>query len=395
MNENGVLMKPFLHKMLRLCCCAAVIISLAPAAMADGNSSSSAVSSSSAADSSSSAVSSVGIAPQIAAQTAVVVNAQSMQIYYQKDMHRQMYPASITKLMTGLLAAENGNADDVVTVSDDVGKSQGHSVAGIGLEPGEQMTQDSLMYTMFLASANDSAYVLAEHIGGTVDNFVTMMNYRAQQLGTTDTHFSNPNGLPDKNNYTSVYDMSLITRQAVNTPEEMTYFGAVKHTVPANNVMKNSTEFGTIVSMMRPDSMYYYPGIVAAKSGWIVMSGFTLVTVAKRGDRTLICVQMDSDSWSSVYNDAKALLDYSFAQPDPVKSNASVSALGGNLTGTMQTLSSPKADSVLANVRKNDNSFITSIIIAVVSVSFLALCIWVCLKQINKRKIKPEDVNIE
>jgi D-alanyl-D-alanine carboxypeptidase len=366
-------MKSLLHKIVMFCCCISIVGVSTPAVLADN--SSSAVSGST--------TSAVGSEPTIQAQTAIVIDVDTSQILYQKDMHRQMYPASITKIMTGLLAAESGHSDDVVTVSKNVGNSQGGSVSCIGLEPGEQITQDSLMYTMFLASANDSAYELAEHIGGTVDNFVSMMNERAQELGATDTHFANPNGLPDKNNYTSAYDMAFITRQAVYTPEEMKYFGAVRQTVPADNVMK-ACQYGTIVSMLRPDSMYYYQGILAAKSGWIVMSGFTLVTVAKRGDRTLICVQLNGDSWDSVYKGSTALFNYGFAQPEPPKNESAANALSASLSGNNKNHSNGKTV-----INKNVNKFnpvLTVIAIIAGSISCIVLIALMCLKFINKRK---------
>jgi D-alanyl-D-alanine carboxypeptidase (penicillin-binding protein 5/6) len=251
---------------------------------------------------------------QLDAKTAVVLDADNMRILYDKDMHGRMYPASITKIMTGLLAAENGSAADVVTITADISNAQGKSVACIGLEPGENITQDSLMYTMFLASANDSAYALAEHIGGTVENFVAMMNSRAEKAGAQGTHFSNPNGLPDVNNYTTAYDMALITKQAIDNETELRYFGATKQIIPADNVLK-SCQYGTLVNMLRPDSMYYYKGIIAAKSGWTVMSSYTLVTAAKRDGRTMICAEMGGTSWDGVYRGASALMDYGFSQP--------------------------------------------------------------------------------
>jgi D-alanyl-D-alanine carboxypeptidase (penicillin-binding protein 5/6) len=306
----------------------------------------------------------VGQPPQISAQTAAVIDAKTMQVYYQKNMHQQMYPASITKIMTGLLAAEKGEASKVVTVSEDVGNSEGKSVSCIGLVPGEQITQDSLMYTMFLASANDSAYVLAENIGGTVDNFVGMMNARAKQLGATNTHFDNPNGLPDTNNYTSAYDMALISREAINTPGELKYFGAVNQTVPADNVRTTPVQYGTIVNMLRPDSKYYYPGIIAAKSGWIEMSGYTLVAVAQRDGRTVISVQMGGNGWSTIYRDAAALLNYGFEQPQAVVAAAPVNDKNGVATASNRTA----LKSMEVKDGENDKQLFISLLIAVIAV---------------------------
>lgn len=369
-------MKINLHKVVVFCCCFLILGFSVPSALAEGSSISTQSSSS------------VGTAPQIDAQTAVLIDVDTMQILYDKDMHKQMYPASITKIMTGVLAAEMGKADDVVTVSQNVGKSQGKSVSCIGLEPGEQVTQDSLMYTMFLASANDSAYELAEHIGGTVDNFINLMNDRAQVIGATDTHFANPNGLPDKNNYTSAYDMALISREAVNNANVLKYFGAVSQTIPADNVLK-SCQYGTLVNMLRSDSRYYYPGIIAAKSGWIEMSGFTLVTAAKRNNRTLICVQMKGSSWDGVYKGSIDLFNYGFAQPVQPKVTAAINTLS---SGIQQTNKNSSLNiSSTASKSKNYTSHIAFILLIVAgSAAFVIFCmtVYAKIKAIKRRRMR-------
>lgn len=251
--------------------------------------------------------------PSVTAQTAIVADANSGLIYYQKDMHKKMYPASITKIMTGLLAVEKGRGTDQITVTPEVQKGIFSGAQSIGLAVGERLTQEEALYTMFLRSANDSANALALHIGGTMQNFVGMMNARAKALGCTDTHFDNANGLPDKNNLTSAYDMALITQKAVHESLLMKYFGATAYSMPATNKRK-ATTYSTLHKMMR-NTVYRYDGVVAGKTGWETMSGHTLVTVAKRDGRTLICVVMKSSSGYTVYKDTIALLDYSFALP--------------------------------------------------------------------------------
>jgi D-alanyl-D-alanine carboxypeptidase len=254
-------------------------------------------------------------APGITAETAIVADADSGRIYYQKSMHKQMYPASITKIMTGLLAVENGNDTDVITAPDDIQKGMPGDAARIWLAGGEQVTQEEALYTMFLASANDSANVLALHTGGTIDNFVDMMNTRAKELGAQDTHFSNANGLPDVNNLTSAYDMAIITKKALESPTLMKYFGALTYTMPTTNMRKQTVAYQTLHKMMKYEK-YKRLGVIAGKTGWETMSGHTLVTVAKQNGRTLICVVMKSDNNSyAAYNDTVALLDYGFALP--------------------------------------------------------------------------------
>ena len=333
-------------------------------------------------------------APAVTAETAAVIDADTFQIYYQKDMHRQMYPASITKIMTGLLAVEDGRTDDVVTVPADVGKSQSRDYTNIALRPGEQLTQEQLLYTMFLASANDCAQVLAEHIGGSVDNFVSMMNYRARQLGATDTHFDNPNGLPDTNNVTSAYDMALIASQAVKLPELVRYFGAVSYTLQPTNMRNQPEQYTTLVKMLRPTTRYYYPGIIAAKSGWIVASGYTLVTAATRDGRTVVCVVMKSASNVSVMEDSEKLLDYAFSQPQATVARAvATNSLNVSISSGSVSASSRAAARHTRKAADTVSRFVTMLLLAVGAVAVLIAAVILMLRFRDRRRQKAADMD--
>jgi len=262
--------------------------------------------------------------PQITTEAAIVVDASTMQIYYEKNMHEKLYPASITKILTALVAVENSSADDLVTVPADVTKSQRSDYANIALKPGELVTQEALFNTMFIASANDSAQVIAENVGGTLDNFVKMMNYRARQAGCVDSSFSNSNGLPDVNNITSAYDMARITFDAIKNPTLMKYFSAHQYSLPSTNLRNDLQSFTTLHKMMK-NTVYYDKEVIAGKTGWESMSKNTLVTVAKRGTRTLISVQLRVDTSYTMYTEAKQLLEYGFAQPEAISNGETVS----------------------------------------------------------------------
>ncbi len=140
-----------------------------------------------------------------------VKNAETL---YAKSVHKQLYPASMTKVMTALVALENGSLDQVLTVSDAV-KITTPGAAVAGLKTGDTMTLDQALHIMMLSSANDVALLIADCIGGGVDNFLQMMNDRAKELGATHTHFMNPNGLPDTEHYTTAYDMYVIFNEAL------------------------------------------------------------------------------------------------------------------------------------------------------------------------------------
>ena len=146
---------------------------------------------------------------------AIIMEENTGAVLYEKNSHAENYPASITKIMTALLAVENCDLNEEITFSEDaVYKNEG-STSHIARDVGEKMTMEQCLYGMMLESANECAYAIGEHVaGGDINDFVDMMNERAKELGCKNTHFVNPNGLPDEDHYTSAYDMALIAREA-------------------------------------------------------------------------------------------------------------------------------------------------------------------------------------
>lgn len=312
-------------------------------------------------------------APQVTAETAIVADADTGYIYYNKNMHKQMYPASITKILTGLVAVENGKDSDLIQINGNISAGMPSDAARIYLEDGEEITQEEALYTMFLASANDSANALAVHIGGSIENFVNMMNARAKDLGAVDSHFSNANGLPDKNNVTSAYDMALITKKALQESALMKYFGAKSYVMPATN--KRASEAYLTLHKMMKNTAYRYDGVIAGKTGWETMSGHTLVTAAKRDNRTLICVVMKSSDGHSVYKDTIALLNYCFSLPVSNSSGeylASPIKTVGEIASTDVGNNISKAANTAINPPKSNNN-IVPVIIFVCSVLLFVL----------------------
>ncbi len=156
-------------------------------------------------------------APEIVSETAVVIDAGTGQVLYDKNMNRQMYPASITKVLTGLLAVENGNLSDTVTVGETAIAGIDGSVSYMALHPGEEISLEGLMYGLAIESANDAANAIAEHISGSISSFRDLMNSRAARAGAKNSHFENPNGLHSENHYTTAYDMAMITRRRLDS----------------------------------------------------------------------------------------------------------------------------------------------------------------------------------
>lgn len=249
------------------------------------------------------------VGPEVHAEAAIIMEADTGAILYEKNIHVQHYPASITKIMTTLLALENTSLQDTITFSyDSVHKTEGSLV---GFMDGEQLSMEACLYSVMLASGNEAAYAVAEHVGGTIDNFVQMMNERAIKLGCTETHFSNPHGLPDDTHVTSAHDMALIAQEAYKNENFRTITKTVSYTVPATNRTTETRPLSNHHSMLK-QGVYKYPYCTGGKTGYTNAARNTLVTYAEKDGMTLICVVMKDDVSKDQYLDTIALLDYSF-----------------------------------------------------------------------------------
>lgn len=249
--------------------------------------------------------------PDVYAKSAVLIEASTGTVLYDKKCHKKMYPASITKIMTALLTIENCSLDEKVTFSENAVNSLHYDDANFGCQVGEEMSVKDCLYTLMLASANEVATALAEHIAGSTEKFADMMNARATEAGTTDTHFANANGLHDPNHYVTAYDMAMITRAAAQYTLFNDIVNTTTYTVGPNNKRKESAPSNQRHKMVWPTSGYYYDGIIGGKTGYTDQAGTTLVTYAKRNGMTLIAVVLHSNG-TNVYADTKALLDYGF-----------------------------------------------------------------------------------
>lgn len=151
-------------------------------------------------------------------QEGVLLDLKDKSVLFAKGAYERVYPASITKIITALLAFKNSNMDDVVTISqENITLEEGSQV--VGFQEGDQVTMDQLVHCLLVYSGNDAASAIATYVGGTTENFVSMMNAYAAQLGCTGTHFTNPHGLQDENHYTTPYDIYLMLKEALNYPE--------------------------------------------------------------------------------------------------------------------------------------------------------------------------------
>ena len=248
----------------------------------------------------------------IAPYAAVLMDMDTGTILYGKDMHVQHYPASITKVMTALLAVENGTADQIVTFSHDAIYNIEPGSANISMKEGEQITLDTALRCMMSASANEVAYAIAETIGGTYDNFIQMMNDRAAELGCTDTHFANPHGLYDAAHYVSAHDMALIAAAAYSNEWFRDFCGLTTYNRPVTAMVNEPWVIYNHHKMFRQDSPYYYEGCTGGKTGYTDEAHNTLVTYAERNGMRLVCIILHGEG-TQVYDATRALFNWGFS----------------------------------------------------------------------------------
>ncbi len=254
---------------------------------------------------------------QLASQTAVLMDADTGVVLYEKNMHDTMYPASITKIMTAMLAIQHLEPEQVLTVSQTAVNAVPRTSSHISLQAGERLTVRDALYAIGMESANDAANVLAEAVSGSLEAFAEEMTRQAQALGAMNTHFANANGLPDSQHFTTAYDMALITAAALKQEGLATYFSTVNYTFPATNL--SAARSFSNKDRLLPGGQYYYEGVLMAKTGWTTSAQGTFAAVVKQGDTTLVAVTLKSPLLEDKYKDTHKLMDYGFTHYSAVK----------------------------------------------------------------------------
>ncbi len=249
--------------------------------------------------------------PSVKSDSVVVINRLTGEILFEKNCDKKMYPASTTKLMTGLLGAEKGRMADYVTMSYNSIWGFDRDSSHIALDVNEEVRFEQLMYGLMLASGNECAMGIAETISGSTDAFVKMMNDRARELGATGTHFANPHGLHDEAHYTTARDMALIARAAVSNEKLLEIMSTTQYTIPPTNKQANERVFNNTHKMLAGRE-YYYEGVVCGKTGWTPEAGNCLVTYAKQNGIELIVAVFGGKSAAGCCTDTANLLDYFF-----------------------------------------------------------------------------------
>lgn len=242
---------------------------------------------------------------------AVVMDLDTNTLLYSKNAYDKHYPASITKIMTAMVALENGNLDDVIVFSESVYDLEEGS-SHVGIQPGEEMTLRQALYALMLESANDAGMGIAEHIAGSVSAFAEMMNAKAQALGCVNTHFTNPHGLHNEEHYTCAYDMALIAQAAYNIPEFREMVSCTLATCPATNVTEEERYFVNHNKMIQEESDYYTEWCTGGKTGYTSDAWNTLVTYGEKNGRRQVCVVLRVPGSAKTYEETRLLMNYGF-----------------------------------------------------------------------------------
>lgn len=250
--------------------------------------------------------------PQIEAEAAVVMDADTGAFLYSKNMYAKEYPASITKIMTSLIAIENGDLKSRIKFSENAVYNLEEGSSHAGIQVGEIMTMTRALYGLMLESANDIANGIAEKVGGSISGFADMMNAKAEELGCANTHFVNPHGLQNEDHYTCARDMALITQEALKHPTFRKIAGTTNYTCPKTNKVDEERYWYNHNQMIQPNEEYYYEGCFGGKTGFTNDALNTLVSYAKKDGRTLICVELRVNGKNKAYSESHAMLDYAF-----------------------------------------------------------------------------------
>ncbi|MCR4721766.1 MAG: D-alanyl-D-alanine carboxypeptidase [Lachnospiraceae bacterium] len=247
--------------------------------------------------------------PKLTGDGAILMDADTGSILYEKNIYDRFYPASTTKILTTLVALENGDLSDIVTVSYAADNYVSKTSSRMGLVEGEQVTLEQALYGIMLESGNEATYAVGEYVGGSIARFIKMMNWKAQSLGCTRSHFANSHGLHDDDHYTCPYDLALISRAAYGNEDFMKITGTATFAMPATN--KNPEKMLTNHHWFL-NGTQKYDRCIGGKTGATNQAGYALVTYARKDGKTLISVVMHAPTWNDVYADSRKLLEFGF-----------------------------------------------------------------------------------
>lgn len=254
---------------------------------------------------------------KINSEAGILVEVSTGRILYEKNSTKQMYPASTTKILTAILVLENCNLTDTVTVRETALANIPDGYVTCNLQVGEELSVKDLLYALMLPSANDAAYVLAEHVAGSVDAFSTMMNDKARELGCTSTHFVNPNGIHNDSHYSTAYDLYLIANYCMKNETFREIVSTTEYTLPATEKYPTADRvLKTTNDLIKPNSRGYFKNAIGIKTGYTSKAGNCLVAGSSRDGLEFIAVVLNggtTDSGENArYADSKKLFNYAY-----------------------------------------------------------------------------------
>ncbi|MBN2441021.1 MAG: D-alanyl-D-alanine carboxypeptidase [Spirochaetales bacterium] len=241
--------------------------------------------------------------PLIIGKTALTIDVDTGEIIFAKDMDRRMYPASTTKLVTALLLAKSASGDDILTYSAKAKESYPYR-----LDPpvGTEIKASDAMDVLLLFSANDIAYMIGEHLAGSIDRFADQMNEYVNSLGLLHTHFSNPSGLHSPDHYSTAYDLSVLARKVYSYPWIMETIGKKESVIRLNNIPR---------TVRNRNKMLLQKGCIGGKTGWTPEAGRCLVALFQREKRNIVGIVLASEYGpddTAVFADMETIIDYSY-----------------------------------------------------------------------------------
>jgi len=293
--------------------------------------------------------------PEITAKAAILINAATGEILYEKNAYDRRYPASTTKIMTLIAALEHGNLNDIVTTSRRAASTEGSSM---DLIAGEQMKLIDMLYGTIMVSGNDATVAIAEHISGSVAAFADIMTKKAHSIGAVNTNFVNPSGLPDERHYSTARDLAHIAAYGYNHPNPLfTHIVSARYVLIPRQGKSEPQEIRTENRILQ-----FYEGGNGTKTGFTRAAGRCLVAGAKRFNTQLISVVLDS---KDIWQDSMALLDYGFYEAKPINviKQGDILRTVNVKGGTQKTLTLVSSRDINVSLSQNEyiSAFVTRI----------------------------------
>lgn len=257
----------------------------------------------------------------INSEAAILVDSSTGKILFEKNANQKMYPASTTKILTAILTLENCELTDKATVSYNAVMSVPSGYSNAALQIGEELTIEELLQVLLVHSANDAANVLAEHIGGSIESFASMMNTKAQEIGCKNTHFTNPSGKHDNDHYTTAYDLSLIARYCMKNSTFRYMVSQKTCHINATNkyderTFTNTNDLLRVNNTNRKDN-YYYKYAIGIKTGYTSQAKNCLISASNKDGFELLAIVLGAtqtnDGLSARYVDSKNLYEYGYS----------------------------------------------------------------------------------